>query len=273
MGRKNKKRSKKRSYKYAVKRSTPSRKSIGRTFKKLALSKRKIKARDVGRAIKKARRSRGGIPRIPGIMAGKMEQRHSAAGRAQQQKRRDAIYGKLDGGTESTRYISGPAPRGKSRKSKKRDKETYNSSSYQPQYSDTSYDSGYNDQIMSMMEMLRMQQEDFNQRYGQQQMDYQSMFDQYQQQAADAAAAAEQRYQEMIAAQKEAAEKAAKEREERARQDAISRQTMIANQLRASAGMPQLKIGAPNPTGIGGTSDFKRRLMQGTGMTLGGINV
>lgn len=269
MGRKNRKRSKKRSYKYAVKRPKVSRKSIAKGFKALT-KKGGIKGRDIRRAAKRARK-RGGIPRIPGIMAGKPEQRHSAAGRAAQQASRDKIYRQIDGGTEDMMYIRGRGPSGKRSKSrsKKRDKETY--SPYSSQYSDTSYDSGYNDQIMSMMDMLRMQQDDFNERYGQQQMDYQSMFDQYQQQAAAAAAAAEQRYKEMIAEQKAAAEKAAKEREERAKRDAVTRQTMMANQMRAASGMPQLKIGAPDRTGIGGTSDFKRRMMQG--VTLGGINV
>ena len=160
-----------------------------------------------------------------------------------------------------------------SKKSKSKSKSYSSSSSYSSRRrsSDKGSDSGYNDQIGSLMEQLRIQQEAFDERYGQQQMDFQSMFGQYQEQAAAQAAAAEQRYQDMMIAQQQAAAQAAAEREERARQDAISRQTMIANQLRASAGMPQLKIGAPDPTGIGGTSDFKRRMMQG--MTLGGINV
>ena len=164
-----------------------------------------------------------------------------------------------------------------SKKSKSKSS-SYRSSSSRSKSRDRDYDSGYNDQIGSLMEQLRIQQEAFDQRYGQQQADFQkqqmgfqNMFGQYQQQAAAQAAAAEQRYQDMMLAQQQAAAQAAAEREERARQDAISRQTMIANQMRASAAMPQLKIGAPDSTGIGGTSDFKRRIMQG--MTLGGINV
>lgn len=173
----------------------------------------------------------------------------------------------------SKQFGKGVTTSSKKSKSESKSKSYSSSSSYssKSKSSDKGYDSGYNDQIESMMEQLRIQQEAFDERYGQQQMDFQNMFGQYQQQAADQAAFAEQRYQDMMIAQQQAAAQAAAEREERARQDAISRQTMIANQLRASAGMPQLKIGAPDPTGIGGTSEFKRRMMQG--MTLGGINV
>ena len=77
----------------------------------------------------------------------------------------------------------------------------------------------------------------------------------------------------MMIAQQQAAAQAAAEREERARQDAISRQTMIANQMRASSGMPQLKNWCTRSNWYYGTQDFKRRMMQGMTMTLGGINV
>ncbi len=270
-------------YKFAVKRGSASKKDIGKVFKRVA--KGGIKARDVGRAISQARRSPGGIPRIDAVArvltGGQPSGMNSAAAQAQQRRREDELYRMLDGGTRDVRYVTASAP-SKSSSSKSSSSSSQPSSS-SPQSSGTSYGSGsiYSDQIGKMMEMLRMQQEAFNKRYGQQQADfqrmfgqYQSMFGKYQQQAASRAAKAEKRYEDLMIAQQRAAAKAAAEREEQARQDALSRQTMMANQMRAASGMPQLKIGAPDPTGIGGTSDFRRRIMQGMqGMNYGGINV
>ena len=273
-------------YKFAIKRSKASKKSIGKAFKRVA--KGGIKARDVGRAIARARSSRGGIPRVDQVArsftqgGGMPAARQSAAAQAQERKRQDELYRRLDGGTRDVRYVKASAP-SKSSSSKSKSSSSSQPSYSSPQSSGTSYGSGsiYSGEIGQMMEMLRMQQEAFNQRYGKQQADfqrmfgqYQSMFGKYQQQAASRAAKAEKRYEDLMIAQQRAAAKAAAEREEQARQDALSRQTMMANQMRAASGMPQLKIGAPDPTGIGGTSDFRRRIMQGMqGMNYGGINV
>ena len=111
MGRKDKKRSKKRRYQYAVKRPTISKKDVGRGFK--ALMRGGVKGRDIRRAGKKLKKKYGCYPRGLGSgLAGRPEQRHSAAGRQQQQASVDRAYSRLDGGTEDTMYIKGPAPGG-----------------------------------------------------------------------------------------------------------------------------------------------------------------
>tara|TARA_Y100000004_G_C8844774_1_gene382059 strand:+ start:68 stop:853 length:786 start_codon:yes stop_codon:yes gene_type:complete len=107
----------KRSYKYAVKRPTIKKKDIGRGLK--AIARGGIKGRDILRAGKKLKKKYGGFPRIPGIMRG----RPGSPDRGPM-KRRAGLYKRLDGGTEDTMYIKGPAPGGRSksnRKSKKRD--------------------------------------------------------------------------------------------------------------------------------------------------------
>ena len=113
MGKKNKKKDKKRSYKYAVKRPTASKKDIGKGFR--ALLKGGVKARDIAKGAKKAKKKYGAYPRVPGIMSG----RPGRPGEAQ--KRRDRYYGYLDGGTEKTTYVSGPGP-SRSSKSKSKSK-------------------------------------------------------------------------------------------------------------------------------------------------------
>ena len=130
-----KKKSKKRSFKFAVKRSKPSRKSVAKTFKKLALRKKPIKARDIGRAIRKARKSPGGIPRVDAVArfftgGGPPSAQNSAAAKAQIRKREDELYRKLDGGTRDTRYVKARMPKIKSKsRSKKRNDRSRSSSS------------------------------------------------------------------------------------------------------------------------------------------------
>lgn len=121
MGRKNKKSSKKRSYKYAVKRPKLSKKDRGKILK--ASVKGGIKGRDVVKAAKKAKKKYGGYPSIPGIMPGKADQQYSSTLRRNQQAKRDRYYARLDGGTEDTMYIKGPAP-GKQSRSKSKSKES-----------------------------------------------------------------------------------------------------------------------------------------------------
>ena len=120
-----------RSYKYKVKRPTLSKKDRGRILKRSVRGG--IKARDIGRAVRKAK-ERGGIPRIPGIMRGRSEQTNSAAGRAAMQRQRDAFYRMLDGGTERQMYISGRRPSSGSKS--KESSASYKEPSYEMSYMD-----------------------------------------------------------------------------------------------------------------------------------------
>ena len=142
----------------------------------------------------------------------------------------------------------------------------------------------YSSQIDALAGNLMAQQQQFDQSYSQPQVDFESMMIQFREAADQRALEAEQRYQDMIAAQQQAEAQAAAEREEAARQAAISRQTMMANQMRAANAAPQLKFGAPNAgTNMYGTKAFKRRtdltpsVAQGINNRLasafGGINV
>jgi hypothetical protein len=143
-------------YKFAVKRPTVSNKDRGRALS--ALRGKGIRSSNLKKTISKTKKKYGGIPRLPGIMQGKMEQRHSAAARRAQQEARDKFYRQLDGGSERTMYVSGRAP---SRSSKSRDSRS----------SEPSYDMGtsYMDQqiydfqkgreeMMAMYERMMIEQ-------------------------------------------------------------------------------------------------------------------
>ena len=125
MGRKNKKSSKKRSYKYAVKRPKLSKKDTGKLIRKGAGLDGGITKKDIKRTKKKY----GGIPQIPGAFAGKLD-----TPRQFRSQRRDRYYGYADGGTADTMYIKGPAP-GRSSKSKSKSKPKSRPSAPSPQTS------------------------------------------------------------------------------------------------------------------------------------------
>ena len=113
-------------YKFKVKRPTLSKKDRGKILKRSVRGG--IKARDIGRAAAAAKRKYGGMPRIPGILTG----RRNDGGRDSQQRLRDNIFRRIDGGNERTMYVSGRAP---SRSSSSRQ-----SRSSEPSYAmDTSY--------------------------------------------------------------------------------------------------------------------------------------
>lgn len=140
----------------------------------------------------------------------------------------------------------------------------------------------YSDQINQLSSQLMAQQAQQQiPDYGAQ---FQNMMIQFRDEANQRAMAAEQRFQDMMIAQQQAEARAAAEREEAARQAAISQRTMIANQMRAASAAPQLKFGsAETGTGAYGTRPFKRRsdlstsVAQGIanrmGSMAGGINV
>ena len=151
----------------------------------------------------------------------------------------------------------------------------------------------YSDQINQLSSQLLAQQAqqqmpdygaDFQRRFDEQQANFQNMMIQFRDEANQRAQAAEQRFQDMMIAQQQAEARAAAEREEAARQAAISQRTMIANQMRAASASPQLKFGsAETGTGTYGTRPFKRRsdlstsVAQGIanrmGAMSGGVNV
>ena len=168
-----------RKFKYAVKRPKVSKKDIGRGLKRVA--KGGIKARDIGRAVRSAKKKHGGVPRLPGIMQGRSEQRHSAAGRAQMQAARDKIYGMLDGGTERTMYISGPGP-------KRRESESKQSRSSAPSYD---MEASYMDQMVYDFQQQR-----------------EGMMAQYEQMMAEQARQAEEQRRQMEAAMRAQAQNA-----------------------------------------------------------------
>jgi hypothetical protein len=135
-----------------------------------------------------------------------------------------------------------------------------------------------------MASNLMAQQQDFDQSYGQPQVDFQNMMIQFRNEANERALASEKRFEDMMIAQQQAEARAAAEREEAARQAAVSQRTMIANQMRAASAAPQLKFGSTETgTGTYGTRPFKRRTDSSTSVAkgianrmrsmVGGINV
>ena len=111
MGKKNKKRDKKRSYKYAAKRPTASNKDAYKALKK-HLTGGGITKKD----IKKTKRKYGGIPKLKNFPR-KGDAPRSSGGSMFE----NMLYNRIDGGTRDTMYIKGPAP-GKSFKSKSKTK-------------------------------------------------------------------------------------------------------------------------------------------------------
>ena len=145
--------------------------------------------------------------------------------------------------------------------------------------------------LQAFNERFAQQQRAFDERFSQQQTNFQNMMIQFRDKANEQAMAAEKRVQDMMIAQKEAEERAAAAREAAAAKAAadaarakVTRQTTIANQMRAASAAPQLKFGSSETGARGyGTRPFKRRtdlstsVAQGItnrlGSMSGGINV
>jgi len=142
----------------------------------------------------------------------------------------------------------------------------------------------YSSQINTLASDMMSQQQQFDQRYGQQQSDFQNMMIQFRDQANERALAAEKMFQDLMISQQQAEARAAAEREAAQRRAEITQRTSMANQMRAASASPQLKLGSSeSDRNMYGTTRFKRRsdivssvakgIQNRLGNTLGGINV